>query len=313
MSLYIQHSVTLDPDVLAGADVTFGTTDQTVRTNLEDRPSGPSGSQHARSIVIPSGQPDAEFSTLEVARALDTLGVTGLCCYSQTYTGVTIYQALLDSCGKYADGSVHRAFNFPASLVVPRRIRCEHQGDAVMECSILAFSETGASAPIVAASNVALPTISAQVFHTIGQITLGTVAVYDAISIDIDFGIPGRRVGSGSDIWPKYAVLGQVAPKITIRALENAVFAESGGVALAGKTLAHASGAIYLRKRLDRQAGFVANATAEHIKITVYGAAYISEVYRGSGDTQGEIEIVIPLAHDGTNEPLTIDTTSTIA
>ena len=82
-------------------------------------------------------------------------------------------------------------------------------------------------------------------------------------------------------------------------------------VPLAGLAFAHANTTLYLRKRLSKST-FVANNVAEHVKFTACGMAVIEDAARIGSSDDAEISLSLPLTHDGSNDPLVVDTSSAI-
>jgi IS5 family transposase len=83
-------------------------------------------------------------------------------------------------------------------------------------------------------------------------------------------------------------------------------------IPLAGKGATHANTSIVLRKRLQTAAGFVANATAEHVLITAAGMAAWEQVHSATGNGRVEDVLLLTCRHDGTNTPIVVDTTYAI-
>jgi hypothetical protein len=98
---------------------------------------------------------------------------------------------------------------------------------------------------------------------------------------------------------------------ITLRGINAAAFG-SAGVPNVGIPLDHATTKILLKKYNPSGIGFVADSTEEHILITAAGVGVVTE-HTAQGTERAEVTIQITTRWDGTNAPITIDTTAAIA
>ncbi len=64
-------------------------------------------------------------------------------------------------------------------------------------------------------------------------------------------------------------------------------------------------------KRLHGSA-YVPDATAQHIKLTVDGLAYVEDAFDASGNENATCSLVVPLRYDGTNSPITTNLATAI-
>ena len=73
----------------------------------------------------------------------------------------------------------------------------------------------------------------------------------------------------------------------------------------------HASGTTMVG-RSARVHGYVANGTAEHIKITLAGMAWIDDGFSGSAGSPAETSCQLVSTYDGTNAPAVVTINSAI-
>jgi hypothetical protein len=132
------------------------------------------------------------------------------------------------------------------------------------------------------------------------------VALAQLLGLEIDFGLRVRKDSSDSEIWPQFVSIEVAQPRITLRGNRSKWFG-AAGVPLAGLNGTHANTSLYLRKRAAGGT-FVANATAEHIKFTAAGLAYVDKPGSFSGNNPGETSITLVTKYDGTNYPITVNT-----
>lgn len=224
--------------------------------------------------------------------------------------GLKLYGYKAVDGGLRAGATSHRKFTVNKGLLVPRPITVTHPDDAVMSAEI-ACAYNGTNLPIVETDSQSVPSglTDAERFG-IGPVTLESVAISQITSLTIDPGVTYELVGSDGDEFETFVWVPRVTPRITIRST-NILEMASGSIPYVGLALTHANTAVYLRKRaLGGQ--WVADETEEHIKFTLAGMAYVSQPFRASNNAAAEIEIVCVGRYDGTNNPLTVDTTAAL-
>jgi hypothetical protein len=198
-------------------------------------------------------------------------------------------------------------------VLIPTRLSCEAHQDAKLDYeATLTTDDT--TAPIVQTDSVALPTlVGGNLRYTIGKVTVGGIALTGVTGLDIDFGltVSALRDGVTARIWDEYAWIESMLPRITIRGYGKA-WMGAAVIPLLGKAAAHADTLIYLRKRASA-ATFVADATAEHIEISMGGMATIDRIQGASGLKPGESALSITSYYDATNLPIIVTPSHAIA
>lgn len=255
-----------------------------------------------------SQKPVARFRSACLQDALDQIGLTGL---PLTYGGINLYAAKWAENAGIAAGSVHKKYNALSGVVVPRRLTCEHGGDAELEYEVIVTYD-GTNNPWVLAETAALPTAPQDNERfTIGAWTIGSVQLLQISRLEIDFGITVQSIGADSDRWDTYAVVRAIEPTITLTGINVNWFADSA-IPLTGKVATHANTKGYLRKRSTGATGFVVDGTAEHIQFNADGMAVVESAFEDQGDQPAQSSVKIHLRYDNTNAPLVIDTTAAI-
>ena len=308
---HTMYSVKLDTDDMASADSLGGITQQRISTKTLTRGIPTSGDMFNRFLSIIGQNPGAAFSTMECGTALDNIALLGLKIAATTDTGVTLYAQKNAEGSTRATGGSHKSYNFQEGIIIPLSMRADHQGDCVIDYGLLA-SYDGTNNPIVISESVSLPTASTDAQrYTIGPVTLAGVSIEDYTSIEVDFGINARAIGAESDIWPTFAYIPTINPKITIRGINVGWLKTTGAIPLLGATCTHANTKVYWRARVD--GGTTAtDVTASHIKMTAAGIAYVDDAFDASADDDAETSIMLDMTYDGTNNPIVITTGSTI-
>lgn len=282
-----------------------------LRTETQYRGDVTSGAVYREHQAIVGQAPTGDFTTMALAQAIDNIWLTGLSIGSLA-SGFDFFAYKHQEGGSRATGTSHRQYRFTEGLIVPRRLSVEHQGDAELTYDVLPTYD-GTNDIVQVSDSVAVPSVpSDDERFTIHSVSLGGVTISGVKSIEIDFGINVEREGADSDLWPTHASIVSINPVLTIRGI-TMDWLSSSNIPLIGKSGTHANSVIKLRKRLQTQAGFVADGTSEHISITGNGLAYIDDAYASQGDSPNEVSIVMPMRYDGSNAPLVVDTTATLS
>jgi len=250
------------------------------------------------------------FSTLAIAAALDAVGVVGAS-IDDMAAGLTFYAQKHAQGSSRSAGAVHRKFTMTGGILVPRTLTVEHGGDATLDYEAVVTFD-GVNDPVVWTDAVTLPTgFTDGERFTLGPTTLGGELLEEKTRMVLDFGITAEGEGADSDIWATLASIRTVLPSMTLDGLDIE-WLKSTCIPLTGKQATHANSTVYLRKRkLADQ--FEDDATAEHIALTVDGMIVPDEAFSASDTTPGTVSLTVPLRYDGTNAPMTIDTSAAIS
>lgn len=269
-----------------------------------------SGEAYARWQAIYGQRPGMQFTTKQLARALDLCGLAGLPVASEGVgkTGITAYWQKQKQGGTRESGSNHATANIREGILVPRRISVNHQGDCELDYDLLATYD-GTNNPLIFTDSVALPSAPEDSERfTIGRVTLGGDVFTRVTNVMIDFGINAETIGADSDTWDTFSRIAEILPVIELDGINTDWFDDCGG--LEGSNIGHVDTEIILRKRL--LAGrFTGAAEDEHIVISCCGLAYADELASARANGLATTKLRIPLRFDGTNLPMVIDTTAT--
>lgn len=293
-----------------GATTLGGITRQNLATGIEVRGEANSGELYARFQALYAARLAPGFTTNQLKAALDVAGtlgknladlVGGLCLYAQ----------------KHADGATrtsganHRKYAFTKGILAPRRISVDHRGDATIEYDAVVTSADGSTAPVTITDSASLPAVVADGGRwTLGPTTLGGKLLTGKRSLTIEFGIDAVSEASDSDLYDTLASIRAVNSRLTLRGMD-VQWLKSDVIPLTGLACTYANSSIYLRKRAAGST-FVADGTAEHIKLIPVGTAVVDNALDVSEGNAAEISLSVPIYFDGTNAPLTIDTAAAI-
>lgn len=301
LNLYDKFALTLNSTTIGG------TTAQSFGLDPQVRGEPTSGALYPSIMTMVGQAPRGSLSTLNIAAALAVVTQFG---YAANGAGVKLYAYKHAADGTRAGASAHKSWTIGAGLVVPRRLGVSHGGDASLDLDIIARSTDGTTHPVVIGESVTMPSVTDAERFTLGPVTIGGVALDSVKSLELDFGLSVLVDAADGYLYPTFISVGQAAPRIVIRGVSPAWCKDSGAIAMLGQAATHVNTKLYFRKRAAN-ATFVADVTAEHVKITTAGLAYVSSVFN-AGAGPGETEITIAPIYDGTNNPLIITTASAI-
>ncbi len=310
--LYNNNAVKIDPDSFAGSPVILGgITRVGLRINNTVVAMPTSGEAYARFIALYGQKVMPSFQTINPAAALTQSALSGLRITAATLgSGLTTYQQKIAEGGIRMSGANHDTHNFKEGLLYPTSMECSHQQDLLLDYD-LCTTYDGTNNPVVIATNTSLPTPPADAERfTLGPITLGGIVFAQHTGVSVNFGINAQSEGAESEIWDTFCWIETGQPTLTIRGVDKKWF-DAAAVPLTGLALTHANTKVYFRKRAAGGT-FVADGTAEHIKLTLCGLATIETAWDASGSGKGTVAIKLDTNYDGTNLPIVINPASAI-
>lgn len=285
--------------------------DAPIETDVQSSETG--GTYYPENVSIAGIKPSASFTSSDLPKVWNALGLIGRSIVEGTgKVGFGLYQAKYNDSAISA-GSTHRLLSFAKSYAKINRISAGHQQDATIDVEAMSIWNKTVS-PVQIDGAVALPTLPSNPgrWTLADGMQIGGQTLDCQINIEIDFGVSASSFGCNSDIFDTHLNLDSVQPKITITSLQPEKFADAI-IPLIGRACTHANTSIKLRKRLEGQAGFVADGTAEHIEITAEGVLNVTNAHQGSANQRAQMALELTARFDGTNAPIIIDPAATIS
>jgi len=247
------------------------------------------------------------FSTSAVKSALTLAGIGSV----QVTAGAEadFYMQRLSAGGGYASGSVHQRWRVASGILSLKSLKASHDALATADFDVLCLSASG-NDPIVVTGGQALPAGSPAFSeaYVAGPVSLNGTAIGGVQSITIDTGLKTFELGADGEFATTFAGYTERAPKITIRAINCDALTTFGFAAVAQSAT---DSVIYLRK-VASGGKRVADATAEHIKLSIDDGIMIVKSSAPKAGEPAEIEVEIMPAWDGTNAVIAINTASAI-
>lgn len=269
------------------------------------------GSIYPIQISISEVKNSFGFTTNNIATALGVLGFTGI--GLAVGTVCELYEILWNNDGSIASGSVHRKMSFAAGRAIPKKLSCQHRQDATLDIEVMGLSSDGLTSPLTITETVAAPTALDDARFTLHSASVAGIDMGCLQSLDFDFGTKMESDGCKSNIFDTRLKITEIVPKVTINTLDaNLVGTGGSQIPTTGKACTHANTVFKLRKRTPKVATFVADATAEHVKITCDGVVVPTSIFDGSNNDDGSSAFEVTGAHDGTNLPFVVNNASAL-
>jgi len=265
---------------------------------------------YPRWYALTGQNPGGRFATHHLATALTNIGMTGLSIAS-LQSGLELILQKHAEGGMRAGALSHRIYGMTEGLIVPGTISCLHgPGQHASVDYRIVLTWDGSNEPFTVTDSQTLPTAEDDDERfAIGPWFVGGVTIDHLRGVTIDCGVNVVTEGGDGDLYPTFASIPTITPVLRLNGIDPE-WLKAANIPLTGKVGTHANTIGYFRKR--SATGFVANATAQHIKFTAAGLAYIENAFDASGVAAAECSLVMPLRYDGTNAPLTINTASAI-
>lgn len=289
----------------AGGNLIDEITDFRLASNIVRMMQPLGGDVEPKYVCIASQSPSISFTTLALARGLAAVGADGLALSSP---GVFFLQKMTQD-GKRAGALAHLKLTVNAGIVVPRTLRATQGGYASLdyECVCRYNGTLEPIVPLASQSLAGAPVVDEK--FTVGTVNINGAALTGIKEITIDFGLQLVLDISEGDIWPTFiAIDARMSPLITIRTSDALAFNTFG---LDGTAQSATDSEVYFRKKAMDGTN-EADATVEHIKVTIdQGIITCEEVGGGSPGTLESLVHIAP-TYDGTNATMAISTASAI-
>lgn len=300
------HTVLLDTtaDVLIG-----GITQCAILTGSEHMAEPSNGDVYPQLASIKAQKPSASFTTKALKAALDGIGLAALD-IGGLATGLTFFGQAHDDGGTRKTGANHRQYLIKEGIIFPSRLSAAHQDDATLGYDV-AITYDGTNNPVAESDAASLPTAQTDIVRfTLGKVTIGGILLPQVRGVDLSFGFDVQTEGADSDVWDTFASIRTVRPTLTVRGIDP-TWLKSSNIPFAGKAGVQADTIFYLKKRA--QGGtYVADGTAEHIKVACTGVANVQTAFSGSGTDIAECDLLLTMRAEG-GVPLVINTASAIS
>ena len=292
-----------------GAMVANGTTvpqivDYSLDPRIEKFSNRAGGSPDVSFVANRQSIPLVSFTTTAVKSILDLIGSLGVVAVGAT---VDLYLHQLAHGGSRTAGSTHLKLTVNDGLIVLRRISARHNQEATAQVDVIATYD-GTNNPFTYTAAQALPAsslVAAEKF-TAGDFKLG-ITLYDVQGIEIDTGIKEFVAGKSGEPYARFAAMMDREITITVDTLDATLITTVG--VMGG---AQSNATVFLKK-IAENADRVAAITAEHISIACPTAYVYPGSARASQGSEAMAQIVVCPSDDGTNAPVTVDTTAAIA
>ena len=312
-SLHTLYAVDVDPITEANAVFIDGISDFAVAPGVQEVLLGGNGQVDPRYVAHMGSMPGISFTTTKLGTLLAEISnaflISGTKIDSDpTHDGLEVFfQAMVEG-GTRAGATSHIKLTINEGLLVPRGLNVAQNTIARLALELV-ITYDGTNDPIVLATSQSLigtPDVSEA--FTLGPISINGTPLVSTQSLNIDPGIQLTVQSGDGDKWPTFVGIMQRQPMITINTLDVSLLSTYG---IMGTAISASDVILYLRKMAEGGTR-VADATAEHVKITLdEGIIRVAPIAGAHGGLLGT-QIIIRPTYDGANAILVIDPASAI-
>lgn len=245
------------------------------------------------------------FTTTEIARMLGICGVNTVD-IPGTATSVASYYAKLLNTKTYAGALSHDRDRILCGMILPTRITARQGQPAEMEVTVVPVYD-GTNNPVIQDVNQTLPTGVVSEMFTLGPGSINGVAVNGGLNVSVMFNWNLDKEFGDGDTWMSWCASLGNSPHLELSTPNRVLFNQLG---ISGGALSQP--AIFYLRSIQRNKVAYANASAQHIKMTMNdGCAYPGR-WSGQVGRRGEQPCTIVGTYDGTNAALAIATAQAI-
>ncbi|HUV11130.1 MAG TPA: hypothetical protein VMX12_09135 [Acidimicrobiia bacterium] len=309
-SLHTLYAVLLNTETLGGSSVLFDQIQSfSISTGLSRIMQRGDGDVDPTYVSIMSQRPMFGFTTTALATALGSCGIGGAEIDNGTYPGIECWFQAMSEGGVRATGSSHFKMTGAQGILVPRSIQAAQDGVATVAFEAI-LTYDGSHEPIVFATSQALSgSPSVGELFTVGPVSINGAALTAIQGITVDPGISLITAAGDGDVWPTYVAIQSRDPSIRVSTTDVTALSTYG---LDGTAQGATDSVVFFRK-LAEGGTRTAEATAEHISITVDDGMITVENASVSQDGVASGDLVITPSYDGSNAIIAISAAAAIA
>lgn len=248
--------------------------------------------------------PKIGWTTVAIAKALGFLG------FASAVGNVTAYDQKIGDDGEAASGSVHTKYVLSSALTVPRTLSIPERGDASISYEAMGYNASSTE-PLTVTDSQALGSYTPgnEELFGLGPVKINGTTISGIVSVSVNFGFNLIMENSDGLLWPKDCKVLSRLPVITITTLDTSALLSATGASGRGSLCLDGTNGLELWARKRACGGYVADATAEHVKIQALdGVVRVGSV---SGSSRRGVIIVEPRRESAGS--LIIDPTAAIA
>lgn len=204
----------------------------------------------------------ATFETEDIAAvaAVSNILTAGLSVSSGT---ITVPWQKRQALGTFASGSSHLSLSSANGLIIPNRIELPNGGNATVGLEVIFVSADGTTVPVAVNTSQALSSQAFNALYTLGPVVVNGTTIDEDVGVTITPGltVETKHYNGVNFLLGNGVKIVRRRPMIEIRSEDLAVLSSLGAAWGVGSSIV-----VYARKRSG--ASFVADGTAQHVKIT---------------------------------------------
>lgn len=249
-------------------------------------------------------QASVNLTSNDIKAVIDAIGLYGKLFASSDSASFWLQQR--QNGGARSAGATHKRATMNQGVAVITSIQASQGQDATISVTIYVDSD-GTNAPYVITENISLSALTGgDVAWTVGKIVVNGITINGIQNVTINTGVQPMRLMGDGDVQNTFTSI-DIAPTVQANTndMDSLTDFDPTGEAIASSTV------IYLRKKAKGGAN-VADATAEHISITINdGMVYGGDFGASSGQAASN-NLNIIATDDDVNDPLVFNTATAI-
>lgn len=279
--------------------------DQDYAPNLQEIVEGGAGTINPEFTGVMEGKPMLSFTTTALHAAL---AIVGFNCYAIASATDFYFQSIAQGGLVDIANPTHIKVTTSLGMIIPKTLEASQGKTARLTYDMYALSADGLAAPMTITTGQALPTATqVSELFTLGPVKINAGALGAAQSVKWDFANKEEILGSDGEPYPTFAgISNRYGIRCAVNGFDVSALSTFG---MAGVALT--SFVTYFRK-LASGGTRVANATAQHVKLSGTKGMLYPRGAKGTNDKPMEGEWNIVPAFDGTNDPVQVATASAI-
>lgn len=287
----------------------FGINDSNVSEGLTEVLAHGAGAVDPSMVALLSIEPMSSVTVTELAKVLAVVGIDGLCIGStQTYLTVEFYFAQIGKCAPRLGSSQHIKLTMNEGLIIPTQIQASQGQTATLGLEFHA-SYDGTNVPLTVAVSQSIPAAS-QITEqfTLGPGSINGTDLKGIQQTTVNFGLTTVKEHASGEVYPTFIGITSRNPSIEYRTKK---MTSINTFALTGTAQSSTDSWTYFRKQAANGT-LTADATAEHIKVSVDDGIITAPSSSASNNQTGDTTVRIAPVYDGSNAILAITTASAI-
>jgi hypothetical protein len=279
--------------VKADANSIFQCTNHGITLNAQSRRLTPLGVLDPTAVVSFGSRPSIRFSTTQLKKVLEAIGLGGLDVSSSFDAG------FIERSSGGGFETTGLTFSATKCLIVPDTIQATQDDLAEVSYVAMPYSSNGTTVPLALSTTLVAGTPEATQHYTLGSVTIGGAALGKAMDWSLQFGISADVIKDSGTRQPRTSVIR--APRMPGAVLTVADLGEVNADRIAGVAVADV--VFNLKKMSNTGAGFEGS---DDCTITMKAAHLKAQEVTGQHPSDAALQLMFEAYKSGANDILSI-------